>query len=91
MDMMQAVRERHSVRSYIDRPIEQEKLEALRALIDECNADAALNIQLVTNEPRAFSGFLTRRSIRSRSSRSSRAIKRLTAGISPTVLSPHMA
>lgn len=59
MDMMQAVRERHSVRSYIDRPIEQEKLEALRALIDECNADAALNIQLVTDEPRAFSGFLT--------------------------------
>ena len=59
MDMMQAVYERHSVRSYIDRAVEKEKLDVLRKLIEECNADEALNIQLVTNEPRAFSVFLT--------------------------------
>ena len=32
MNLMEAVRARHSVRSYLDRPVEREKLDALRAL-----------------------------------------------------------
>lgn len=59
MDLMEAVRARHSVRSYLDKPIEQEKLDALRRLTDECNRESGLHIQLAADEPRAFSSFLT--------------------------------
>ena len=59
MDWMEAIYARHSVRSYLDKAIEAEKLDALRTLAEECNREYDLNIQLVTNEPRAFSGFLT--------------------------------
>lgn len=54
MDLMEAMRERHSVRSYTDRPIEGETLEALEKLIDECNRESGLHIQLVRDEPLAF-------------------------------------
>lgn len=59
MNLMEAVRARHSVRSYLDRPVEREKLDALRALADECSRESGLHIQLVTDEPKAFSSFLT--------------------------------
>jgi len=59
MNLMEAIRARHSVRSYLDKPIEQEKLTDLRALIDECNRESGLHIQLAADEPRAFSSFLT--------------------------------
>lgn len=59
MDLMEAIRARHSVRSYLDKPIEPEKLEALHALIKKCNEECGLHIQLVTDEPKAFSSFLT--------------------------------
>ena len=55
MDYCDAIRERHSVRKYLDRPIEAEKIEKIQQLIDECNRDSGLNIQFVTNEPLAFS------------------------------------
>ena len=57
MDLMEAVRARHSVRSYLDTPIEAEKVDQLRAFIDECNGESGLRIQLILEEPRAFSGF----------------------------------
>ncbi len=60
MDLMEAVRARHSVRSYLDQPIEEEKAAALRSCIRECNRESGLHIQLVLNEPKAFSGFLAR-------------------------------
>ena len=57
MDLMEAVRARHSVRSYLDTPIEAEKADQLRAFIDECNGESGLRIQLILEEPKAFSGF----------------------------------
>ena len=48
------MKERHSVRSYQEKPIASELVAQLRELIDECNRDGRLNIQLVTDEPRAF-------------------------------------
>ena len=54
MTIEEAIRLRHSVRSYTDRPVETEKLDALRALVEECNAASGLHIQLVTNDPTAF-------------------------------------
>ena len=58
MELMEAVCARHSVRSYLDKPIEKETLDSLRALIDEINREQGLHIQLVTDEPKAFSSFL---------------------------------
>lgn len=54
MTIQEAIQQRHSVRRYADKPIESEKVAALRALIEQCNAESGLNIQLVTDEPTAF-------------------------------------
>lgn len=54
MDLMQAIRERHSVRQYTDTPLTPEEIAALQAEIDHCNAEGGLHFQLVTNEPKAF-------------------------------------
>ncbi len=56
MDILQAIENRHSVRSYLDRPIDAATCAALRAEVDSCNADGGLHIALVTAEPTAFSG-----------------------------------
>ena len=48
------MRARHSVRSYVNHPIEEEKLAALRQAIDEVNREALLHVQLFTEEPEAF-------------------------------------
>ena len=58
MDLMEAMRNRHSVRSYTDRRIEGEPLSELQAEIDACNRESGLHIQLVTDEPDTFSGFM---------------------------------
>lgn len=55
MDLLQAIKERHSVRKYVDHPIETEKVAAIRQFIDECNRESGLHLQLVTEEPLAFS------------------------------------
>ncbi|MCR5825625.1 MAG: nitroreductase family protein [Oscillospiraceae bacterium] len=54
MDIMEAMRARHSVRSYTDAAIEGETLAKLEAEIAVCNRDSGLHIQLVRNEPKAF-------------------------------------
>lgn len=54
----EAIEGRHSVRSYDDKAIEREKIEELRRAVDECNKAGGLNIQLVTDEPRAFDSFM---------------------------------
>lgn len=48
------MRARHSVRRYVNRPIEEEKLAVLRQAIDEVNREAGLHVQLFTEEPEAF-------------------------------------
>ena len=55
MDLLQAIKERHSVRNYLDKPIEAEKVAIIRQLIDDCNRESGLHIQLVLDEPLAFS------------------------------------
>ena len=54
----EAIRTRHSVRSYNERGIEEDKVDELRRAIDECNRASGLNIQLMTDEPRAFDCFM---------------------------------
>lgn len=58
MELMEAVKARHSVRAYADRPIEADKAAALNREIDACNKESGLHIQLVTEEPEAFRGFM---------------------------------
>ncbi|MBO6096871.1 MAG: nitroreductase, partial [Bacteroidales bacterium] len=55
MEIIEAIKARHSVRKYTDRPIEAEKLEAIKASVERINAQTNLNIQLVVEEPKAFS------------------------------------
>ena len=54
MTLQEAIVARHSVRQYVEKPIEAEKVAQLQALIDECNKESQLHLQLVTNEPKAF-------------------------------------
>lgn len=58
MELMEAIRARHSVRSYLDKPIASGAVEALQREIDAINRESGLHIQLVTGEPRAFSGMM---------------------------------
>ena len=55
MTALEAIKARHSVRRYSDKPLEAEKVAALRTGVDRVNAESGLNIQLVLDEPRAFS------------------------------------
>lgn len=58
MTIMEAMKARHSVRQYTDRPLNEAVISALRQEIDDCNKESGLHIQLVTNEPKAFDGFM---------------------------------
>lgn len=58
MDLMEAMKNRHSVRQYADRPIGAKTLSALREEIAACNRESGLHIQLVADEPRAFDSLL---------------------------------
>ena len=58
MTLLEAMQARHSVRKYKDAPIPEDLLTTLRDRIREINAEAGLHIQLVTGEPKAFSGLM---------------------------------
>lgn len=58
MEPMECMRQRHSVRSYDDRPISADVLRQLREEIAACNREGGLHIQLVTDEPKAFDSFM---------------------------------
>ena len=58
MELMEAIRSRHSVRQYTDQPIPPETLAALAAEVSRCNEAGGLHIQLVHDEPEAFRGVL---------------------------------
>lgn len=60
MNLIEAIEARHSVRRYLDRPVEAYKLDILRKAVEEANVASGLNIQLVVDEPKAFNGmFIT--------------------------------
>ena len=56
MTLLEAIQSRHSVRRYIDKPIEEKLVKILQEKVNEVNAEGNLHIQLVTNEPKAFKG-----------------------------------
>lgn len=54
METIELMEMRHSVRQYINKPIEEEKRKALLSLMTECNEKSGLNIQILFDEPEAF-------------------------------------
>ena len=54
MTESEAIKARHSVRKYLEKPIEAGKVSELKAMVDSVNAESGLNIQLVLDEPKAF-------------------------------------
>lgn len=56
MDLIEAMQQRHSVRSYENRMLDPKAASALLMEIGVCNKEGGLHIQLVQNEPRAFAG-----------------------------------
>lgn len=59
MTLLEAVSARHSVRKYVDKELSADIIAALQDKITECNKVGHLNIQLVQNETRAFTGMLS--------------------------------
>ena len=60
MTIEEAIRNRHSVRQYDGSPLAEDQVTNLTAEIEKINAARGLHIQLIQNEPKAFSGFLAR-------------------------------
>lgn len=58
ISIREAMETRHSVRSYLSAPIPQDILASLRQAVKECSSAAKMRIQLVTDEPQAFRGFM---------------------------------
>ena len=59
MTIQEAIEARHSVRKYLDKEIPADIIAALQDKITECNNAGNLNIQLVQNETKAFTGMLS--------------------------------
>lgn len=59
MTEIEALRARHSVRRYQDRPLEDTDVKALLDEIARLNEEGDLHMQLVVNERKAFRGFLS--------------------------------
>ena len=56
MTLQEAIVARHSVRQYQEKPIEAGIIKRLNDEIALCNQEGGLHIQLVLNEPKAFTG-----------------------------------
>lgn len=59
MTLLEAIDARHSVRKYLDKALPADIVATLQDKIAECNAAGHLNIQLVLNESKAFTGLLS--------------------------------
>lgn len=55
MDLKEAIAARHSVRRYLDKPLTSNQIATLQAAIARINAESGLHIQLMLDEPKAFS------------------------------------
>lgn len=59
MITIETIKQRHSVRRYLAKPIADDIKQRLLQEIAICNEQSGLHIQLVTDEPKAFSGLLS--------------------------------
>ena len=59
MTDLEAIRARHSVRAYLDKPIPPELRRELDALAQRCNRESGLHIRLIHDDPAGHDSFLT--------------------------------
>lgn len=57
-DILKLMRQRHSVRQYTDKVIEENKREVLNTLIKDINTKHNLHIQIFYDEPKCFDSFM---------------------------------
>ncbi|MDO4564935.1 MAG: nitroreductase family protein [Clostridia bacterium] len=57
MTELEAVKLRHSVRKYLNKPLSSETLEAIKERVALCNRESGLAVELNTDEKGAFGGF----------------------------------
>ena len=58
MEILEIMKQRHSVRQYTDRVIEQDKRVVLDTLIKEINEKENLSIQIIYDDPNCFDSFM---------------------------------
>lgn len=58
MDILEIMKNRHSVRQYRDQSIEQSKRAELDAYIKEVNKESGMSIQIFYDEPKCFDSFM---------------------------------
>lgn len=58
MDILDMMKERHSVRQYCGKKIEGDKRKALAALANECNKESGMHIQIFFDEPKCFNSIM---------------------------------
>ena len=60
MDILEIMRNRHSVRQYKEQPIEASKRGLINEWIEEVNKESGLSIQVLYDEPKCFDSFMAR-------------------------------
>lgn len=58
MDILEAIKARHSVRQYENKPIEQEKRDILLEELQKINNESGLHIQILFDEPKCFDSMM---------------------------------
>ena len=58
MDPIEIMKQRHSVRQYLDKPIPAEIRTQLDSYVAELNKESKLNIQIIYDEPNCFNSFM---------------------------------
>lgn len=58
MELLDIIKQRHSVRQYTNRAIEPEKRVVLGELIEKINKEAKLHIQIIYDEPKCFDSMM---------------------------------
>lgn len=58
MDILEIMKNRHSVRQYKDIKIESEKRDILNELVNKCNSEGDMNIQIIYDEPKCFGSIM---------------------------------
>ena len=59
MELLDVMKQRHSVRRYTDKVIEKDIRTELERCIEEVNAESGLHIQVIFDEPKCFGSILT--------------------------------
>ena len=60
MTEIEAIKARHAVRNYLDKPIEADKIDKLKAKIAECNQKGNLHLQFLEDAGKTFNRLLNK-------------------------------